>query len=299
MNMKLWMEELRRPGYKLPLPLLSYPCISLLHITVRELLCDPQLISKGMQAVAQRHKAAAAVSMMDLSVEAEAFGAGIHFTDNEVPTVTGPVVTSADEADSLVVPAVGTARTGLNLTAVEKAVQLITDRPVFAGIIGPFSLAGRLLEVNEAMVKCYEEPRSVHTVLKKATAFLIAYAGAFKAAGANGIVLAEPLSGLLSPAFTEEFSEPYVRAIVEAVQDDSFAVIYHNCGNNTPLQVESLLRNEALSLINVGGMCGFEDQSYFTRVFKSLVGVNPKKYRDCRGKLNAANVPSDTREELL
>lgn len=60
-----------------------------------------------------------------------------------------------------------------------------------------------------------------------------------------------------------------------------------------------LLLNEALSLINVGGMCGFEDQSYFTRVFKSLVGVNPKKYRDCRGKLNAANVPSDTREELL
>ncbi len=47
-----------------------------------------------------------------------------------------------------------------------------------------------------------------------------------------------------------------------------------------------LLLNESVSLINVGGMCGFEDQSYFTKVFKSMVGVSPKKYRDCRGKID-------------
>lgn len=46
-----------------------------------------------------------------------------------------------------------------------------------------------------------------------------------------------------------------------------------------------LLLNESVSLVNVGGMCGFEDQSYFTKVFKSIVGVSPKKYRDCRGKI--------------
>ena len=46
-----------------------------------------------------------------------------------------------------------------------------------------------------------------------------------------------------------------------------------------------LLLNEAVSLVNVGVMCGFDDQSYFTKVFKSIVGVSPKKYRDCRGKL--------------
>ena len=46
-----------------------------------------------------------------------------------------------------------------------------------------------------------------------------------------------------------------------------------------------LLLNESVSLVNVGGLCGFEDQSYFTKVFKSIVGVSPKKYRDCRGKI--------------
>ena len=34
-------------------------------------------------------------------------------------------------------------RTGIYLDAIAEAKKLITDRPVFAGVIGPFSLAGR------------------------------------------------------------------------------------------------------------------------------------------------------------
>ncbi len=45
-----------------------------------------------------------------------------------------------------------------------------------------------------------------------------------------------------------------------------------------------LLLNEAISLVNVGGMCGFDDQSYFTKVFKKIVGISPKRFRECRGK---------------
>ena len=54
--------------------------------------------------------------------------------------------------------------------------------------------------MTEIMILCYEEPELVETVLEKATEFLVAYAKAFKEAGANGICLAEPAAGLLSPA---------------------------------------------------------------------------------------------------
>ena len=40
-----------------------------------------------------------------------------------------------------------------------------------------------------------------------------------------------------------------------------------------------LLRQPELTIAEVASMCGFEDQSYFTRVFKSQVGISPKKYR--------------------
>ena len=137
----------------------------------------------------------------------------------------------------------GAARTGKYIDAIKQACQLITDRPVFAGVIGPFSLAGRLMDVTEALINCYTEPDMVHITMKKVTKFLIDYILAYKEqTGAAGVVIAEPLTGLLSPDMAEEFSEPYVKEIVDAVQDDGFLVIYHNCGNNTILMIDSILR---------------------------------------------------------
>jgi len=45
--------------------------------------------------------------------------------------------------------------------------------------------------------------------------------------------MAEPAAGLLDPELSDRFSSQYVKRIVEAVQDDSFIVIAHNCGQTT------------------------------------------------------------------
>ena len=243
--MKQWLSDMISDKTKTALPILSFPSVSLMGITVRELISDSNRQAQGMKAVADRTKSAAAVSLMDLSVEAECFGATIRVSDEEVPTVIGRLIHDEDEADALKVPAVGTARSGLYVDSIRKAVELITDRPVLAGIIGPFSLAARLLDVTEIMMDCYDEPDMVHTVLEKCTAFLIEYAKAYKAAGANGIMMAEPVAGLLSPALEEEFSSPYVKQIVEAVQDENFIVVYHNCGDNVLRMTESILSTGA------------------------------------------------------
>ena len=240
-DMKTWLEELKAAPVKKAMPVLSFPAIQLMGVSVKELISDSDLQAKGMALVAQRVDSAASVSLMDLSVEAECFGAQIRVSDEEVPTVVGQVVSTEEEAEALAIPEVGACRTGLYIDAIKKAAGLITDRPVFAGVIGPFSLAARLLDVTEVMIDCYEEPDMVHIVLDKVTQFLCAYCQAYKEAGANGVVLAEPVAGLLSPALAEEFSGPYVKRIVDAVQDDSFLVIYHNCGGSTIQQIDSIL----------------------------------------------------------
>ena len=239
--MKEWIASLNGTGAKKPIPILSFPCVSLLGVTVRELISSSELQAKGMKAVADKTASAASVSFMDLSLEAECFGAKIVVSDEEVPTVKGRIVNDMDEAEALVVPAVGSGRTQIYLDAIKKASAEITDRPVLAGMIGPFSLAARLLDVTEIMMDCYDDPDMVHLVLEKVTEFLCEYAKAYKAAGANGIVMAEPVAGLLSPSLEEEFGSPYVKKIVDAVQSDDFAVIYHNCGDNVPRMLDSIL----------------------------------------------------------
>ena len=56
-----------------------------LGITVKELVMDSALQAKGMKMVADRVDSSAAVSMMDLSVEAEAFGAQSRFREGFDP----------------------------------------------------------------------------------------------------------------------------------------------------------------------------------------------------------------------
>ncbi|MBE7044671.1 MAG: methyltransferase [Ruminococcaceae bacterium] len=258
MNMNSWLQELKTAPVKKSMPILSFPCVSLMNVTVKELVQDSDLQASGMQAIAQRVDSLAAVSMMDLSVEAEAFGMEITMTDSEVPVVNDAIVTSMEDAEKLQIPTVGTKRTGIYIEAIRKACTLISDRPVFAGVIGPFSLAGRLMDVTEALVNCYIEPDMVKLTMEKTTAFLIAYINAYKEAGANGVVIAEPLTGLLSPDLAQEFSEPYVRQIVDAVQTDDFIVIYHNCGNNVIEMIDSIL-NTGAAAYHFGNAISMED----------------------------------------
>lgn len=146
--MKQWLAEWKASPVKKAFPVLSFPAVQLMGISVKELIADASAQARGMKLVAQRTDRAATVSLMDLSVEAECFGAEIRVSEDEVPTVVGSVVSTEEEA--------------------------------------------------------------------------------------------EPLAGILSPALEEEFSEPYVRELVEAVQDDSFAVIYHNCGGGVPMMADSI-----------------------------------------------------------
>ncbi len=234
-NMKEWMAEYIKAPVKKAMPILSFPGIQIIGHTVDEMVKSGDLQAECMKAIADRFDTGAAFSLMDLSVEAEAFGSPVRYSEDDVPTVHGALVHDEEEAEALVVPKVGAGRTGECVKGIEKAVEMITDRPVLAGIIGPYSLAGRLLDMTEIMILCYEEPEMVETVLEKATEFLIEYAKAFKAAGANGVAMAEPAAGLLSPNLIDEFSSPYVKRIRDAVEDDNFMVLYHNCGNVEPL----------------------------------------------------------------
>lgn len=208
--------------------------------TVEQLVKSAELQAQAMQIVAQDTDTLAAVSLMDLSVEAEAFGANVRFSPDEVPAVTGQLVADEDDAEALQIPDLDQGRARICAEGIRLAKERITDKPVLAGMIGPYSLAGRLMDVTEIMYICFDEPETVHMVLDKATEYLIRYGQSLKDAGADGIMMAEPLAGILSPDMAAEFSVPYVKRIIEALQDDEFAVLYHNCGNSVSSMLEEI-----------------------------------------------------------
>ncbi|MDC7226609.1 MAG: helix-turn-helix domain-containing protein [Spirochaetales bacterium] len=54
---------------------------------------------------------------------------------------------------------------------------------------------------------------------------------------------------------------------------------------------KNYLLNTEIPLVDIAGMCGFEDQSYFSKVFKKFTGNSPGKFRETRGRRE-----SDTHE---
>ncbi len=242
--MKTKVESILKQKNK-TIPILSFPSTQLLGITVNELISSSDKQVEGMKAIAERCNVGASLNMMDLSVEAECFGAKIRFSDDEIPTVEEGCITDITEVNNILVPDLNSGRAKLYIDGVKKAKEQIKDIPVFCGVIGPYSLAGRLFDMTELMMECYDNPDDVKLLLEKATAFIKEYVLAFKAVGADGVIMAEPAAGLLSPDLADEFSMPYVKEIFDAVNDDDFIVCYHNCGNAVVNMTESIVELNA------------------------------------------------------
>lgn len=237
MNMKDWVAQVVARKEVLAMPVMTHPGIEQNDHTVRQAVSNGRIHAEAVLALARRYPTAAATTIMDLTVEAEAFGAGVVFSDEAVPAVTGRLLTSAEDIKRLQVPSLRAGRVPEYLKANLLAVRWVDAdngeqrRPVFGGCIGPFSLAGRLYDMSEIMVLIYEQPEAAHELLGKCTAFIEKYCLALRQTGVGGVVMAEPAAGLLSNDDCLTFSSQYVRRIVERVQDNHFIVILHNCGN--------------------------------------------------------------------
>ena len=230
-NMKQWVADIIQQKEVSAIPVMTHPGIEQNGHNVHEAVSNGRIHAEAVIKLAQSYPSAAACTIMDLTTEAEAFGADITFSNEAVPAVNGHLLSDAKSIRQLQVPSLKAGRIPQYLKANLLVSEAIHDRSVFAGCIGPFSLAGRLYDMSEIMVLIYENPDAAHELLQKCTSFIEKYCLALKETGANGVMMAEPAAGLLSDNDCLTFSSQYVRRIVEHVQDDHFILILHNCGN--------------------------------------------------------------------
>ncbi len=260
-------------------PILSFPSVQFLGISINELISASDMQVKGMKAIAEKYDIGASLNMMDLSVEAEAFGAKVRFYEDDIPAVESGIIDDIADARSIVVPEVGFGRTNICIEGIKKAKEEITDIPVFCGVIGPYSLAGRLFDMTELMMECFDSPDEVSVLLEKATEFIIEYIKAFKNAGADGVIMAEPAAGLLSPSLAQKFSMPFVKRIFDEVNSDSFIICYHNCGNTAEKMLNMISELNA-DIIHLGNAINLKKALEELPEDRIIMGnVNPVLFR--------------------
>lgn len=229
--MNSFIQQLLNSDKRIAIPIMTHPGIEAIGKNVIDAVTDGEVHYQAIKNVTETYDTTACTVIMDLTVEAEAFGCAISMPEHEVPSVTGRLVCDEESVNRLQVPSLSAGRMPEYLKANRLAVETIKNKAVLSGCIGPFSLAGRLYDMSEIMVGIYIEPDVIKTLLDKCTEYITLYCRELKAIGATGVIMAEPAAGLLSNEDCLEYSTVYVKQIVEAVQDDNFTVVLHNCGN--------------------------------------------------------------------
>lgn len=230
-NLKQWMDDTLQGKCRRVIPIMTYPGIELCGQTVKDAVTRGEVHAEAICRLNEKYPADAVTTIMDLTVETEAFGASIVFPEDEIPSVTDTLISGKEAVEALQVPALTAGRVPEYLKAFRLVAGRVTDIPVLAGCIGPFSLAARLYGMSEIMIEMFMNPETVHLLLDKCTRFLIEYCRAMKEAGVDGVIMAEPVAGLISNDDCDAFSSVYVNRIAGEVQDDSFLLVLHNCGN--------------------------------------------------------------------
>ena len=101
LNMKEWINEIIQKKEVVAMPIMTHPGIEMIGKTVRDAVTDGQVHYNAIKALSEKYPTAAATVIMDLTVEAEAFGAEIVFPENEVPSVVGRLLANEEDIEKL------------------------------------------------------------------------------------------------------------------------------------------------------------------------------------------------------
>lgn len=230
-NIDNWISQQISNPARIAIPIMTHPGIEMIGRRVIDALQDGEVHALAIKKINEVFPVVASTAIMDLTIEAEAFGSSIEFQEDAMPHIHGRLVSNAEEVENLKVPELSAGRISQFIKANRLTVENNAGNPVFGEAIGPFSLAGRLYDMSEIMVACCIEPETIDWLLQKCTTFIMKYCIALKKVGCSGVVIAEPAAGLLSNEDCQQFSSKYIKQIVNAVQDENFMVILHNCGN--------------------------------------------------------------------
>ncbi len=229
---------------KKPTACLFYPIARKMGVSVHRLISDSEVHARALLEIERTYPGDALIRMTELWSEAAGWGMEVTFTDKDFPRLGGPLFEDIEDFAAADLPPVVNETTSPLIEAVEKAVGQL-NKPLIVGVTGPFTLAGVLLGSEELMFNSMTEADLVHDILRKLSSFLHDYIQTYKQAGAGGVILCEPSVAMISPTMTGEFSNQYIEPIIQQLQDDNFAIIYHNCGAiNAHLEVIAELSAE-------------------------------------------------------
>ena len=207
-------------------------------IPVPTALSDASALADVLLAALEDYGSDFVVVFSDVTVEAEAMGATVRWTDDDPPRVETGV--AAERIRSLDPDRDG--RLPVILGAARRIVDAVGDRmPVLVSLKGPFSLAALTTGLEALLTAAIDEPRAARALLDTVTESQVRYARAIVGTGGIPLVGDPFASGsVLGPSHFDALARPGLARVVEEIHALSSPAALHVCGDANPV-LESLL----------------------------------------------------------
>ena len=199
---------------------------------------DPELMAKAAAGMYRDFGFECAVVPFDLGVEAEALGSKMNYYDDVegllYPTVKEKFVKTAEDIkfpEDL-------ENTG-RIPVVAEAIRILRreiegDAAIGTYILGPFTLAGQVKELDELFEESFLNPEETSRLLEKLSEFIIRVLDIYSKAGADYFTLREMggTSDVMSPRSFRSLIKPHLMKIIAEMPHPS---ILHICGDTNAI----------------------------------------------------------------
>jgi [methyl-Co(III) methanol-specific corrinoid protein]:coenzyme M methyltransferase len=178
----------------------------------------------------------------DLCVEAEALGCEInvyaHSDDILYPTIKKKLITTEEEMD-ISIPSDVSNRGRIPLmkdAIVHLKTDIGDDAVIGSYVLGPFTLAGQIMELNDLLKLSFKKPDKVGKLLDNLSDVIISVAKEYENAGVDFITVREmgATSDVLSPRVFKSLILPYLKRIFSELKTDN---VLHICGKTNDIAV--------------------------------------------------------------
>jgi uroporphyrinogen decarboxylase len=190
----------------------------LASVSINEYIRNGETLARCQLNALERYGCDAVFSVMDTSVETEAIGSQLRYYQNAYPVVEKYVLSSGSDLNSLAIP--DPYKSG-RMPEMLKARQEIGNETLVVGcVLGPFTLAGQLLGLENTLYMAIDDPELLGRLLDFTTSVIIRFGQAQIEAGAHLPVVFDPSSSpaVIPPALFREFELPRLRQIFQALK---------------------------------------------------------------------------------
>jgi uroporphyrinogen decarboxylase len=197
-------------------------------IEAKRCLDDPDLHAEVIRFNLSRFKPDVALPLLDLTVEAQAFGVQPLYREFDAPSLRsriplGDPRLEEDHAHRAPERAQSMAK------AAKRIAEQTKDVPCGFYITGPFTVAGQVIGVEELLKGTAKGLPALSSLLAECTEVVMDYARRLEESGVDFLVMADPTSSLISGKHFLTHSKEHIKAVRRSVSID---IVLHMCGKS-------------------------------------------------------------------